>query len=80
MECKKDYNPPSAGSHSLKCERAPQNLIDCPCTYPKCPRKGICCQCLKYHLENGELPACCFSKEAEKTYDRSFKKFIEDHK
>ena len=28
----------------------------------------------------GELPACFFSKEAEKTYDRSIGKFIEDQK
>jgi len=26
------------------------------------------------------LPACFFSKEAEKIYDRSIKKFIEDQK
>ncbi len=24
-----------------------------------------------------ELPACCFPPEVEKTYDRSFRKFIE---
>jgi hypothetical protein len=57
-----------------------ENLKTCPCTYPGCPRKGICCECIKYHLENDELSACCFSKEAEKTYDRSIKKFIEGHK
>ena len=55
-----------------------ENLKDCPCTYPGCPRKGICCECVKYHRESGGLPACFFSKEAEKTYDRSIKKFIED--
>lgn len=54
------------------------NLKDCPCTYPSCPRKGKCCDCLKYHLANNELPACCFSKEAEETYDRSFEMFIKD--
>jgi len=53
---------------------------DCPCTYAGCSRKGMCCECLEYHLASKELPACCFSKEAEKTYDRSFKKFIEDQK
>jgi len=26
------------------------------------------------------LPGCYFSKEAEKTYDRSIEKFIEDNK
>jgi len=57
-----------------------ENLKDCPCTYPNCPRKGKCCECIKYHLANNELPACCFSKEAEKTFDRSFRKFTEDKK
>jgi len=57
-----------------------ENLKDCPCTYPGCERKGICCECIKYHWESRELPACFFSKEAEKIYDRSIKKFIEDQK
>jgi len=56
-----------------------ENLATCPCTYPDCPRKGKCCECIKYHLASNELPACCFSKEAEKTFDRSFKKFMEEH-
>ena len=55
-----------------------QNLKDCPCTYPSCVRKGICCDCIKHHREKGELPACYFSKEAEKTYDRSIEKFLKD--
>jgi len=61
----------------MECQKA-KNLKICPCTYPDCPRKGICCECINYHQGKGELPACCFSKEAEKTYDRSIKKFIED--
>ncbi|MBU4209964.1 cytosolic protein [Patescibacteria group bacterium] len=60
------------------CVNKNKNLKNCPCTYNGCPRKGLCCECLKYHLEKGALPACCFSKEAEATYDRSFKKFAED--
>ncbi|MFC1686274.1 DUF6485 family protein [Nanoarchaeota archaeon] len=55
-----------------------ENLKDCPCTYPGCPRKGKCCECLKYHLESKELPGCCFSKEGEKTFDRSFEAFAKD--
>lgn len=47
----------------------------CPCTYEPCPRKGVCCECLEYHLKNRELPGCCFPKEAERTYDRSFGHF-----
>ncbi|MBL7142012.1 hypothetical protein ISS21_02935 [Patescibacteria group bacterium] len=60
--------------------RKEKNLKNCPCTYPGCERKGICCECLRYHWQNGELPACLFSSEAEATYDRSIKKFIEDQK
>lgn len=55
------------------------NLKDCPCTY-NCEKKGICCLCIREHRKNNELPACYFSKEAEKTYDRSIKKFIEEQK
>jgi hypothetical protein len=55
-----------------------QNLKDCPCTWPDCPRKGICCECIRHHQEKRELPACYFSKEAEKTYDRSIENFIKD--
>ena len=55
------------------------NLDNCPCTYEGCPRKGICCECIKHHLNKEQLPACCFSKESESTYDRSFRKFIQDN-
>ncbi len=56
-----------------------QNLAKCNCTYEPCPRKGICCQCIEYHRRNGELPACYFSKESEKKYDRSIWTFIKDY-
>jgi len=61
----------------MNCQRE-ENLRNCPCSYPNCPRKGVCCECIKYHLERQEMPACFFSAQAEKTYDRSFKKFKED--
>ena len=54
------------------------NAKKCPCTYD-CELKGKCCECLAYHLKNKELPACCFTKETEKTYDRSFKKFVKEN-
>ena len=56
-----------------------QNLKQCNCTY-SCERKGNCCECLHYHRRNGELPACYFTKEAERTYDRSIENFIRTHK
>jgi len=63
----------------MECKKE-QNLKDCPCTWSDCPRKGICCDCIKYHWQTGELPACFFSKEAEKTYDRSIENFIREQK
>lgn len=63
----------------MECQQE-ENKKNCPCTYPGCSRKGICCECIKHHWQNNELPACFFSKEAEKTYDRSIKKFIEEQK
>lgn len=53
-----------------------QNLNICNCTYEPCERKGICCSCISYHKSRAELPACFFSKEAEKTYDRSISHFV----
>ena len=52
-----------------------QNKIDCNCSYP-CDKKGMCCICLKYHKNRGELPACFFPDDIEKTYDRSIDNFI----
>ncbi|MDQ7780307.1 MAG: DUF6485 family protein [Planctomycetota bacterium] len=56
-----------------------RNTKGCKCTYEPCERKGLCCECLRYHLSMKQLPGCCFPPEAEKTYDRSFRKFIEIH-
>ncbi|MBW2996020.1 cytosolic protein [Candidatus Woesearchaeota archaeon] len=53
------------------------NKIECPCTYPGCSRKGKCCECLRYHLDNNELPACCFPEDVEKNFDRSFELFCQ---
>ena len=50
-------------------------LESCACTYATCHRRGMCCQCIQYHLKARELPGCCFPPEAEKTYDRSFEHF-----
>jgi hypothetical protein len=56
------------------------NLKHCNCSYEPCSRKGKCCDCLRYHLQMKELPACCFPDDIEKTYDRSFARFIEIYK
>ena len=59
----------------MECKKE-ENKEHCNCTYSGCPRKGICCDCLKYHLSNRQLPACCFPEEEERTYDRSFEHFV----
>lgn len=53
------------------------NLKRCNCTYDPCRRKGICCDCVLYHLKKRQLPGCFFPSEAERTYDRSFEHFAE---
>jgi len=62
---------------AVQCENLKKNLDRCGCTYAGCNKQGNCCDCIHYHLANKELPGCCFPADAEKTYDRSFKKFIE---
>jgi len=58
------------------CENQAKNAESCNCSYP-CEKKGICCECLSYHRSRRELPACFFSKEAEATYDRSIRRFVQ---
>lgn len=58
----------------MECKQE-QNLSGCNCTYEPCQRKGICCECIAYHLKSRQLPACCFPADAEATYDRSFAHF-----
>jgi len=61
----------------MDCPNKEKNLADCNCTYP-CEKKGMCCECIRYHRAMNELPACYFSNKAERTYDRTFRKFAED--
>jgi len=58
----------------MECKQA-NNRKTCTCTYDPCPRKGVCCECISYHLACGELPGCCFPSDAERTFDRSFAHF-----
>jgi len=51
--------------------------MKCPCTY-NCARRGKCCACLANHLGSGGFPACFFSPEAEKKYDRSYEALKKD--
>lgn len=63
-----------------KCPRQEKNLAQCACTYGACDNKGICCECLHYHRKRGELPACYFTPEVERTYDRSIARLIKSNR
>jgi hypothetical protein len=58
----------------MECNKT-KNLEACTCTYDGCSRKGMCCECISYHLKSRQLPGCCFPADAERTYNRSFKHF-----
>jgi hypothetical protein len=60
----------------MACENMRDNTSMCNCTYDPCPRKGKCCECLSYHRRAGELPACYFTRDQERTFDRSIGYFI----
>lgn len=60
-----------------ECPRRQVNLAECACTFEPCERKGLCCECLRYHRERRELPACYFTPEVERTYDRSIAIFLQ---
>jgi hypothetical protein len=62
------------GPASMECNKA-KNLKGCTCSYDPCANKGVCCECLRYHLRSRALPGCCFPSDAEQTYDRSFEHF-----
>ena len=60
----------------MSCDNFEKNMGNCNCSYSGCSRKGKCCECLSYHLSHRQLPACVFPDSIERTYDRSFERFI----
>ena len=62
----------------MECNKE-KNLKNCNCSYEPCAKKGICCECVAFHRSSNELPACFFPDNVERTYDRSFAKFIQTH-
>lgn len=52
-----------------------ENKKFCTCSY-NCPKRGLCCECVKHHREKGEIPGCFFPPDGEKTYNRSIANFI----
>lgn len=59
----------------MECQKE-SNMEFCNCSYPGCAKKGICCQCLHYHRQDGKMPACFFPDDIEKGYDRSIANFV----
>ncbi|MCX7704769.1 MAG: DUF6485 family protein [bacterium] len=64
----------------MKCVNKDENISNCTCSYVSCDRRGICCECVAYHRRNGQIPGCFFPSDAEKTYDRSIRNFINSWK
>jgi len=64
----------------MQCKKE-ENAVNCACSYPDCPRKGMCCDCVSHHRTKGEIPACFFPVEAEMATmnDRSVKNFIKSY-
>ena len=62
----------------MQCPNVKRNLNQCNCTY-SCEKKGKCCECVAYHRSLGQLPACYFPADAERTYDRSIRYFVQLH-
>jgi len=56
-----------------------KNIAACSWKYTG-ERRGKCCACVAYHRERLEVPGCFFSKEGEKTYDRSIRKLLDDRR
>jgi hypothetical protein len=59
------------------CDKKATNIKGCNCTYD-CSKKGHCCECVTYHRDMGQFPACFFSARAERAYDRSFAALVRD--
>lgn len=62
-----------------ECPNIEINMEECNCSYEFCDKKGKCCECVRYHRSRGELPACYFPDEVERTYDRSIERFVKLH-
>jgi hypothetical protein len=58
---------------------AEKNAAACTCTYD-CERRGKCYECVAFHRGMGQVPGCFFSREAERTHDRSIRRFVEDNR
>jgi len=57
-----------------------KNKEACTCTYEGCDKKGKCCECVAYHRKMKQIPGCFFSKDGERSYDRSYRRFVMENK
>ncbi|MDA3953586.1 MAG: hypothetical protein PF485_08060 [Bacteroidales bacterium] len=48
----------------MECKKD-RNKENCNCSY-SCDKKGVCCDCITYHRNLGQLPACYFPNDVEK--------------
>jgi len=53
-----------------------KNKQNSTCPYEPRSRKGLCCECIRYHRKMKQVPGCCFPEEIETIYDRSIERFI----
>lgn len=60
-----------------ECPNKAENLKHCTCTYT-CDKRGVCCECVAYHRDKGQIPGCFFSTDGEATWDRSIKHLCRD--
>lgn len=45
-------------AQKVNCPNQSKNKDNCPCVEDYCPRHGICCECILYHKDYGDQPAC----------------------
>jgi len=41
----------------MECKQE-ENKKSCTCPSKDCEKHGICCDCVSFHRENGDLPIC----------------------
>lgn len=49
---------PQQNSADSVCPNREQNAANCPCKSEKCPRRGVCCECIAAHRASGTKVAC----------------------
>lgn len=62
---------------AVACPNKAKNMEGCTCTYD-CDKLGLCCECVTYHRNKGQIPGCFFTKDGEATWNRSTEMFCKD--